>query len=249
MKEKDGKIEFDPHEGLEFSYLQSKNWMFFYQKINYLKKELEKLQGQKTKEDPQTYQRVVFSIEIISSVIHFTEVFTARILGMKNENLYDYLVNYRPYKIKEFYEKIETLSDEDIAQLIQLPYPFDRFKLEEDQLACKKAVRITRKNLAMISKFFLKHYLLYNAYKHGFRINILNDKDNSENFLILFYDEIGKMSEENLIRIEENIEDIWDHFMFMSKSLNGIEDNYKNRVFLKKDDLTIIASELDEENI
>lgn len=246
MKEKDSKIEFEPHEGLEFSYLQSKNWMFFFQKINYLKKELEKLQGERTKEDPQTYQRAVFSIEIISSVIHFTEVFTARILGMKNENLYDYLVNYRPYKIKEFYEKIETLSDEDIAHLIQLPYPFDGFKLEEDQLACKKAVRITRKNLAMISKFFLKHYPLYNAYKHGFRINILNDKDNSENFLILFYDELGKMSEENLIRIEENIEDIWDHFMFMSKSLNGIEDNYKNRVFLKKDDLTIIASELEK---
>jgi len=54
------------------------------------------------------------------------------------------------------------------------------------------------------------------------------------------------MSEENLIRIEENIEDIWDHFMFMSKSLNGIESNYKNRVFLKNNDLTIIASELEE---
>ena len=62
------------------------------------------------------------------------------------------------------------------------------------------------------------------------------------NFLVLYYDELGKMNEENLVQIEENIEDIWDHFMFMSKSLNGIEENYKNRVFLKKGDFTIIGS-------
>ncbi len=33
------------------------------------------------------------------------------------------------------------------------------------------------------------------------------------------------MSEGNVVKIEENIEVFWDHVMFMSKSLNGIEDN------------------------
>lgn len=245
MEEKDGKIIFESHEGLEFSYLQTKNFMFFFEKINHLKKELEKLQNQKTKEESHTYQRAVFSIEIICSVIHFTEVFTARLLGMKNQNLYDYLVNYRPLEVKQFYENIETLSEEDIAHLIQLPYPFEGFELESDQLACKKAVKITRKTLTKISKFFLKHYLLYNAYKHGFRIVILNDNKNSDNFLVIYYDKLGKMSKENLIQIEEHVEDIWDHFLFMSRSLNGIEENYKNRVFLKKDGFTIIDSGLE----
>jgi len=113
---------------------------------------------------------------------HFTEVFTARILGMKMETLYDYLVNYRPNEVKKFYETVETITDEEIAHLIQLPYPFERFELEEDQIACKKAVRIT-KNLNMISKFFLKHYLLINLYEprlFQMRVNDLESAKKAE---------------------------------------------------------------------
>ena len=249
MKEKDGKIVFEPHEGLEFFYLQSKNWMFFFKKINLFKKELEKSQKLATKKEPNTFERAVFCIEIVSSVIHFTEVYTARIIGMRKDNLYDYLEEYRPKEIKKFYENVGKLTEEDIAHLIQLPYPFAGFKEKTLQLACEKAVKITRKNLTMISKFFLKHYLLYNAYKHGFRINILKNPDNTNDFLILYNDELGKMNEENLLRLEENIEDIWDHFMFMSNSLDGIENNYKNRVFLKKADLTIIDSGLSDYDV
>ena len=246
MKEKDGKIEFEPKEGLEFTYLQMKNWMFFFSKIDHLKKELEKIQEQRTSKESFTYDRAVLSIEIICSVIHFTEVYTSRILGMKNEKLYDYLINYHPSEVKKFFENVSQLSDEEIAKLIQLQYPFKNYSSKETQLACEKAVKITRKNFLKISDFFLKHYVMYNAYKHGFRIGILNEPDDSNKFLIIYYDDLGKMSETNLVRIEENIEDIWDHFMFMSRSLDGIENNYKNRVFLKNDDLTIIASELED---
>lgn len=245
MENKGKKIIFEPHEGLEFSYLQTKNFMFFFSKINHLKNELTKLQSQQ-KDEETMYQRAVFSIEIISSVIHFTEVFTARIIGMRKNDLYDYLVNYRPLEIKEFYENIEALTEKDIAELIQLPYPFEGFELDEDQVACKRAVKITRGNFAKISKFFLKYRLLYNAYKHGFRVMILKNHEKSGEFLIHYYEKIEKMNEDNLVDVEKNIEDIWDHFIFMSKSLNGIEDNYMNRVFLKKEELTIIDSGLEE---
>ena len=79
-------------------------------------------------------------------------------------------INYKPYKVKEFFESLNSrLSEDLIRELFNFP-PKD-FNLNNNNIhKLESSYLFVKSCIDVISRDYLKYRDAYNAYKHGYRI-------------------------------------------------------------------------------
>ena len=133
-------------------------------------------------------------------------------------------INYKPYKVKIFFENLNSsLSEVFIRELFNFP-PKDVNLNNKNVLKLESSFLFVRSCLEVISRDYLKYRNVYNAYKHGYRI---------------WFKDLGTHTHLE-INIENTLEEKkYDRALlyFDSKRLNKKLDNM-NTIFYKDFDLS-----------
>ena len=150
---------------------QSYQWLHL--KNQLLKKSRMDINEILEKEEDITNFQYHVDFEILMNTVHFAEVFAANLLALKSHNagFHKYLLEYNIYEIINFYENAEYFDYNYLCKL--LGYPEIEYCDKEKKDMLKKSCNKVKKSIIEIGEFYLKYRKLYNSYKHGFRIAIV----------------------------------------------------------------------------
>lgn len=154
----------------------------------------------KASEEDKARMTHVLKLEIITKFCHFAENLGAVIISFNDTynsaqeehiGLFKTLGNYEPSDIIKMYEKIETYSSNSVARFVGYP-PLD---IQDDytKAILENSCSIVKEKLEQIAKSYLNLRIIYNAYKHGYRIIVGKDQNGNSSFAFLDKNEKRKM--------------------------------------------------------
>lgn len=134
----------------------------------------------------------VLKMEIIAKFCHFAENLGALIISFNDSysnaqeehiGLFNTLGNYQPSEVIDLYEKIETQDMDYIAKFVGYP----PLEIQDDytRKILENSCFIVKEKITQIARSYLDLRILYNAYKHGYRIVFGKDQNSNSSFVFL----------------------------------------------------------------
>jgi len=118
------------------------------------------------------YIKDQLATEIIMKFCKLAEDLGALLMSKDNDKVKftSNFINCKPYKVKEFFENLNSsLSEDIIRELFNFP-PKDFNFNNNNILKLESSYLFVKSCLDVISRDYLKYRDVYNAYKHGYRI-------------------------------------------------------------------------------
>lgn len=170
-------------------------------------------------------------LEIIVTTVHYAEVVAANLLAFKTKHkrYHKKLLSYSVSAVNDFYKKIKQRQISYIADLLGYPplHQISDVKAREQlERSCKKV----REMLSEVADHYNKYRLLYNAYKHGFRIGVAKSAppDAEPYPFILYLPQRGEFDTVTLARTSLQKEIAMSDFMF--SVLESVTQTFTQRV-------------------
>lgn len=177
----------------------------------------------------------LIKIEIISTTVHYAEVFAATQLGMlKYRRFHKYLQEYSLSQITNFYKRIASRKLPYIMKLLQYP-PIDKVNPEEFRQELTDSALLVHNKLKELAQFYLKWREFYNTYKHGMRL-IAGKPNPEENFTVIGYLLKNQpLDQITVITADDEPEKCWVLCQFMFNVLQNSESVFAHRTLLKEE--------------
>ena len=186
--------------------------------------------------EAELLEKELLRIELIATTVHFAETFASTLLAMrKYKRFHKFLLEYKTFEIKDFYEKIPKRRLNYIAKLLQYPQ-LHQVQSSELRKDFEKSIKDARDELKLLSEFYLNWLDFYNSYKHGFRV--FASKPNPEvddDFTMSCFLDKEKLNTVNIRITTEWVDKAFSLCEFMFKFLSNAESIFSQRVLEKKE--------------
>ncbi len=186
-----------------------------------IKKSISSFYPQSPKSEQDKMVQVI-KLEIIMKFCHFAENLAAVAISFNKKfdsneeemrSLFDQIYEYEVSDVIDFYKQIPTSDLHFIAKF--LGYPPIKLQYEEARQKIEESCAIAKKELESIGKNYLEFRLLYNAYKHGYRLFPGIDKNKQQ-------DAFGFIDKGGIQKITTADDTIFDEIIRSSKHIEGI---------------------------
>jgi len=140
-------------------------------------------------EEIQVKMAQILKLEIIMKFCHYAENLAAIAITFNKKfdsseeemlSLFEKINEYQVPEVIDFYNQIPECDLEFIAKF--LGYPPLLLQNEEGKKKIQDSCEIAKKELEIIAKNYLEFRLLYNAYKHGYRVFPGKDQNKQDAF-------------------------------------------------------------------
>lgn len=120
-------------------------------------------------------KQAILGIVMIQTLMQYIEAVGAYCLACQKDNRKEFteiILKYRPKQIHDFYSRIESLTDEELNNILSYCSPsFWLSNSDQEQIIEKMKTSIAqlKEKLLELRKFWNEHHEFYNASKHGGR--------------------------------------------------------------------------------
>lgn len=160
---------------------------------------------------PEQHEKMlqIIKLEILMKFCHYAENLAAFAITFNEKydsseeemlSLFEKIYEYEVPQVIEFYNKIPNCDLQFIAKF--LGYPPIKLQNEDGMKKIETSCKIAKRELEIIAKKYLELRLLYNAYKHGYRIFPAKDQNKQDAYGFIYK---GK---QKIITVNENEFDI-----------------------------------------
>jgi len=236
-----------------FSMFQGHPWLFF--KVKMLEKALKNFSSWfpeiEVEDERASLVHEMIRLEMVVTTVHYAEVFAANLLAFKKKRkrFHKTLLSYRVSEVTDFYKKIKRRKLPYIASLLGYPALFQVPDEKQRELLMKSCKKVQEK-LSEIADYYLTHLQLYNAYKHGFRIGVLQQAPppeiappDFEPFAFIMQplnkNKLNRVKFQRIGKVEKEVE----LCNFMVNVLTAVTETFSQRVLEKKETFTALSLE------
>ena len=165
-------------------------------------------------------------IEILVSVVQFAEIFGIYLLCFheRKKEFHKKLLDYKVSEVINFFENIEIRRIPYFRKILGYP-AFNQISDKTASIKLNESSKNFKKKLVLISDFYLKYRLLYNSYKHGFRIFPMFDKNYSSGIMVINRDK------KSVTIYNVNVDKAVDLLKWMMPVLKNTLKVFKERIF------------------
>jgi len=186
----------------------------------------------------------MINIEIFVTMLHYAEVLAANLLAFrkKRKRFHKILLSYKGSEIIEFYKKIKHRRLSYIANLLGYPQLF-QVDSKEGRKSLKKSCMYVRERLSEIGDLYIRFNSLYNAYKHGLRVGVLQSidpKDSTSYALVMWPVQKEKLDRAMLMRLG-NAEREIEICGFMVAVLDAVTDTFRKRTLESRESFNVMV--------
>lgn len=185
--------------------------------------------------EAEVLEKELLRIELIATTVHYAETFASTLLAMrKYKRFHKFLLEYKTFEIRDFYEKIPKRRLSYIAKLLQYPQ-LHQIQPSEWRKSFEESIKDARDELKLLSEFYLNWLDFYNSYKHGFRVFASKPNPYEDDLTMSCFLDKKKLNAMNIRITSDSVDKAVSLCEFMCKFLTNAESMFSQRVLEKKE--------------
>lgn len=186
---------------------------------------------------PELHEKMlqIIKLEIVMKFCHYAENLAAVAISFNKKfdsseqemlSLFDKIYEYDIFEVIDFYNQIPKCDLHFIAKF--LGYPPIRIQSEKGREVIETSCVMAKKELEIIAKNYLEFRLLYNAYKHGYRLFPVKNQNKQDGFVFI------DKGIQKITTIDDNVFDEITRASRHIKKLFGLILNFAARAEMEK---------------